>query len=92
MIQVTLKDFDGYTARKEMASKPTVYGQARLEMVTDPIADTIRFELIVKDRTSRPIKKMSYALDVFNNVEDHIGEDGNFDKIDSMILSANRFA
>ncbi len=92
MIQVSVKDFADYVAKNELASKPINLGQVRLEMHADPVADTIRYVVVFKDKTSRPIKKLSYALDMFNNIEDHIGEDGNFDAIDSMILSANRFA
>ena len=92
MLQITKKDFEGYVVKNELASTPTSQGQVRLEVHVNPLEDTMRYVIVLKDRTSRAMKKFSYAIDMFNNIEDHLGENGEFDKIDSMILSANRFA
>lgn len=92
MHMITTKDFQDYTIRTEAASQSIKQGRLKLMVVTNPLEGTVRYEIVLGDKTSRSIRKFSYAVDVYNNIMDHIGEDGSFDQIDSMILSANRFA
>lgn len=92
-MEISVKDFADYVIETEMASKSTLSDlRVKLISVVHPKEETMRYVIVVGKHTSRQIKKLSYAVDMFNNAEYHIDEDGQISKINGMILSANRFA
>ena len=91
-MEISVKDFADFTIETEMASKSTTMGRVKLISVVHPKEDYMRYVVVIGKHTSMQIKKLSYAVDMFNNAEYHIDEDGQISKINGMILSANRFA
>jgi hypothetical protein len=91
-MEISVKDFADYVIETEMASKSTNAGRVKLLSVVHPKEETMRYVVVVGKHTSNQIKKLSYAVDMFNNAEFHMDADGQISKINGMIMSANRFA
>ena len=99
MAQVSLKDLEGFVSVNELASRPmrsSAKGHVRLNMIVKPVEGTIRYEIVVKNQPniaiktwhSIGIKNLSYALELFNDVEQY---EENLSVMDLQISSANKF-